>query len=158
MSIGLQITVHGDEEIEKLFARLTSPQFSEMLGYIGGHLESSTNQRFADEKDPLGNAWQEWSEKYARTRHGGQRKLMSGRNASGEPSQNLHRSFSWQIKGGTLVFGTNVTYAAVHQFGSKKKSGRGSGIPARPFLGINDHDRKEIREIVEEFIDELVSG
>lgn len=33
-----------------------------------------------------------------------------------------------------VTVGSDRKYAAVHQFGSSKKSGRGSGIPARPFF------------------------
>ncbi len=33
-----------------------------------------------------------------------------------------------------VAIGTNVPYASVHQHGSKSKTGKGGGIPARPFL------------------------
>ena len=33
--------------------------------------------------------------------------------------------------------GTDRPYAAVHQFGSKKKKGRGSGIPPRPYFPLS---------------------
>lgn len=35
-----------------------------------------------------------------------------------------------------VTIGSDRAYAAVHQLGSRKTSGRGSGIPARPFLPI----------------------
>lgn len=36
-----------------------------------------------------------------------------------------------------VAVGTNVPYAGVHQHGSKKKTGKGGGIPARPFLPVD---------------------
>jgi phage gpG-like protein len=38
----------------------------------------------------------------------------------------------------TVTVGSDRAYAAVHQLGSKKKTGRGSGIPARPFFPVLD--------------------
>lgn len=36
----------------------------------------------------------------------------------------------------SVTVGSPKVYAAVHQFGSNKTAGRGSGIPARPFMPI----------------------
>lgn len=38
-----------------------------------------------------------------------------------------------QVANDSATVGTDRPYAAVHQFGSRKKKGRGSGIPARPY-------------------------
>jgi phage gpG-like protein len=40
-----------------------------------------------------------------------------------------------------VVIGTNVQYAATHQFGRGK-------IPARPFLLVHDEDRREAASIL----------
>ena len=37
----------------------------------------------------------------------------------------------------SVEVGSPKVYAAVHQFGSKKKTGRGSGIPPRPYFPID---------------------
>lgn len=42
----------------------------------------------------------------------------------------------FNLTGSGVIVGTNVKYASVHQNGSKSKSGRGGGIPARPFLPV----------------------
>jgi phage gpG-like protein len=46
-------------------------------------------------------------------------------------------------EGGTLrvVAGTNVAYAAAHQFGAPRR-----GIPARPYLALLDEDIEDIRQ------------
>ena len=52
-------------------------------------------------------------------------------------SKDLWQSlFVGNITNESATVGTPKTYAAVQQFGSKKKEGRGSGIPPRPFMPI----------------------
>lgn len=41
------------------------------------------------------------------------------------------------VTGRYVKVGTDRPYAAVHQFGSKKSKGRGSGIPARPYFPLS---------------------
>lgn len=41
-----------------------------------------------------------------------------------------------EVTSSFVKVGTDRPYAAVHQFGSKKKRGRGSGIPARPYFPL----------------------
>ena len=71
--------------------------------------------------------------------------------------------------------GTNLVYAATHQFGASGRVIRAKNkpylafeyhgrtirkkqvtvnIPARPFLGISDEDRQEIKSLVEEALSE----
>lgn len=74
--------------------------------------------------------------------------------------------------------GTNLVYAAIHQFGGKTKphviraktakalsfNGRfakqvnhpGSNIPARPFLSVTDGDISELKETIEEYIQKVI--
>lgn len=57
-----------------------------------------------------------------------------------------------RLTGDLVMVGTDRAYAAVQQFGSRKKSGRGSGIPARPFfpfIGIGRMTDFAKRRIVE---------
>jgi phage gpG-like protein len=52
-------------------------------------------------------------------------------------SGDLWKSIHSEVVGADAVdVGSPKIYAAVHQFGSKKKSGRGSGIPPRPYFPI----------------------
>ena len=39
-----------------------------------------------------------------------------------------------QTGGGSVSVGSDLPYAAVHQFGSARRKGGGGGIPARPFF------------------------
>jgi phage gpG-like protein len=46
-----------------------------------------------------------------------------------------------------VVIGTNVVYAATHQFGDARR-----GIPARPFLVVQDEDVLELRDLVRRWL------
>jgi phage virion morphogenesis protein len=47
-----------------------------------------------------------------------------------------------------VTIGTNRPYGAIHQFGGQAGRGGTARIPARPFLGANASDRKEIVAIL----------
>jgi phage gpG-like protein len=53
----------------------------------------------------------------------------------------LIRSITYRAMTREVVIGTNVKYAATHQFGRGK-------IPARPFLLVHDEDRREAASIL----------
>ena len=53
-----------------------------------------------------------------------------------------------EMTGTSLEWGTNLNYAAVHQYGYPPRN-----IPARPFLGINDQMSNDIAELVGDFIE-----
>jgi phage virion morphogenesis protein len=44
--------------------------------------------------------------------------------------------------------GTNVVYAAIHQFGGPAGRGRKVNVPARPFLMVQDEDWSGIKDIL----------
>jgi len=109
----------------------------------GALLESSVKRRIDEEKAaPDGGAWAEWSEAYAATRSGRHSLLVADNNLLGSV-QNYSRGPEARV-------GSNLVYAAIHQFGGEagRKSARVT-IPARPYLGISDRDRRDIAELVE---------
>ncbi len=102
----------------------------------GALIESQTRRRIAEEKTgPDGNAWAAWSPEYEATRKSGQSLLMN----EGE----LLDSIAWAVSGDDLEVGSNLVYAATHQFGSEDGT-----IPARPFLGLSADNENELLELV----------
>lgn len=67
-------------------------------------------------------------------------------------SGNLRQSIHMQIQGGESVkIGTPVVYGAIHQLGSAKQTGRGSGVPARPYIPIwRDQLTGQAKEMITE--------
>ena len=144
------MTIQGDEQVERLLATLLKPQWEDLMDQVGATVSAQTVDRIADEKkDSLGNAWEAWSAKYEKTRHGGH-SLLQGNN-------DLLNSINHQVQGRSVEVGSHLVYAAHHQFGSEKTSGRGSGIPARPYLGISDDNRDKLEQVIAEWFTGLLN-
>lgn len=128
--------------IGRLIAGLQNPE--PMLMDLAQAGENQTKRRLTDDKHgPHGEVWPEWSPGYAKTRHGGQSKLES----TGALVDSINAFADRQTAG----WGTNLKYAATHQFGR-------DAIPARPFLGVSESDAQELLDLAEDWLDRLAAG
>lgn len=143
------------EKLDRRARRLSD--LTPLLDEIGGALVAATQQRFEAGQAPDGTPW----ERSRRAIYeGGQTLRDSGR---------LEQSITHRVSADRVAVGTNVIYAAVHQFGATirpkaanalmfKTPGGGFAqvqsvtIPARPFLGMSQGDRAEVGAIVEDFL------
>jgi phage virion morphogenesis protein len=131
--------------------RLSNP--SDVMAEIGEILVRSTQQRFATQSDPDGQPWAPNSP-VTRARKRNPHILTE----NGYLGDGIHA----QMDGSNAVLvGSNRKYAAVQQFGQKKgasgRTRRGApipwgDIPARPFLGISDDDRRDIEETLAAYL------
>ena len=124
------------EGLRRLIAVLDRPRAE--MAEIGSLLESSTLYRFEREREPSGKPWLASARAVA---EGGQTLTDSGR---------LRASITHNVTDGgrAVEVGSNLIYAAIHQFGGQAGRGRKVTIPARPFLGIGRRDRDGILRIV----------
>jgi len=106
---------------------------------IGEALLLSTQQRFSDQVDPDGRPWKPLSDEYRRRKK--HPKILT-------ETTNLRGRIVWQLVLGGVEVGTDVVYAAIHQFGGRAGRELAAEIPARPYLGISAQDRDDIREII----------
>lgn len=73
-------------------------------------------------------------------------------------SGDLRQSIHTQVQGSDSVkIGSPKVYAAVHQLGSRSATGRGGGIPARPFFPVLEdqltgHAKQDIADVVDALI------
>ncbi len=142
---GTHITIDDAQVVNALNALLKqTSDMTPILRDIGEMLDKSHDERFDLEVTPKGDPWEYLSidSTLVRKEQNSDRILTeSGR---------LRASLSYQIENNnTLQFGTNVIYAAVHQFGAQKHSFKGGktpwgDIPARPFLGLSSGDQARI--------------
>ncbi len=111
---------------------------SATMDQIGHYLVASTLRRFERERGPDGKPWLRSARALA---EGGKTLTDTGR---------LRGSIAHTvIDGGHAVeVGSSVIYAAIHQFGGRAGSGRRVTLPARAYLGIDEHDRTNILGIV----------
>ncbi len=122
-----------------------------LLGAVGAELESQTRRRIAEEKEsPEGKPWAAWSEGYARTRHSGHG-LLVGEGA-------LLDSIAYAVSSdGSVVVGSNLVYAAIHQFGGAE-AGKPGLPPARPYLGLSAENTRDVEGVIEGFFEEVLHG
>lgn len=109
---------------------------------IGAVLESSVKRRIADEKAaPDGTPWAPWSDRHGATRRTGQ-SILRGEGDLLDSIQALTSAAEVQV-------GSNLVYAAIHQFGGDDV---GKPIPARPYLGLSGEDERDIRDLAADFL------
>ena len=56
----------------------------------------------------------------------------------------------------TALVGTNMVYAAIHQFGGWAGRNRKVYIPARPFLQLTNEDKQDLMDDVQDYFAQLV--
>lgn len=124
-------------------------------------LRDSTLERFRQGREPEGRRWKT----SIRAANEGGRTLIQ--------SAQLRNSIHARSDASGFAIGTNVKYAATHQFGEPGRTIRARRkkalrfqinghwiskkqvriqIPARPFLGLSDEDMQEIKGTIEDFI------
>jgi phage virion morphogenesis protein len=113
------------------------PAFAE----IGSMLQTSAEQRIENEgPGPQGEAWPALSAATVAKR-GEDAKMLRDQG-------HLYASLTYTADRFSVAVGSNKVYAAIQQLGGKAGRGRKVQIPARPYVGISDDDRKEIGEIL----------
>ena len=133
----IQIEILGLDTIDRQLQQLMSVNKTRALEEIGQYVTSEVQQRFARSEDHEGRAWQ------------------SLRYRVGKPLVDtgvLRSSITHRILNGHSVeIGTNVTYAAIHNYGGRAGRGRRVSIPKREFMGISDDNEREIIEIANKY-------
>lgn len=116
MSEFVKVTV-DDTKLRLSFSRLVEGMKpAKVLKIAGEVMRGSIERTFKEEGSPAGS-WPPRAEstkrRYKGKSAGHNRLIMSGR---------LKNSISYKVEGSRLSIGTNLKYAAVHQFGSKGSS------------------------------------
>lgn len=158
------ISIRIEDETNQLLKRLDDMNVDKagVMNAIAEGLRTSTIERFQAQETPEGTKWKpsiramETGEKTLIRTHALSTKIYANANSTG------------------LAVGTNLEYAATHQFGDERTIRAKNGkylkfkvgdrfvskpsvrvtIPARPFLGISERDDEEIKEILEDIVKE----
>lgn len=124
---------------------------------IGEYLAGSSQDRFGSQTAPDGSAWTPLSKWYRDGKSANQDKILTLRGY-------LRSSVHWQVMPDQVLVGSNLEYAAIHQFGgiirpkqakALKVGGRVVSqvkIPARPYLGISTDDATESEALVADYL------
>jgi len=126
----IAIQVNGIQEAIRHLQQLsqTAQNLTPIHRHIGNILENSIEQSFEDEKSPFGQVWAPSKKSQGKTL-----------TASGT----LSASFTSNADRRGVSVGTNLPYAAVHQFGGRAGRNRSITLPARPFLPVENGELEE---------------
>lgn len=80
---------------------------------IGEYLMISHRQRFDNQTSPDGTPWAPLSPRYLKVKKRNKNKILV-------LDDNLNKSLRPQVYDNELLFGTNLPYAAIHQFGGER--------------------------------------
>ncbi len=156
-----------DTDVRDAFARLRAlaADPAPLLAAMGAGLVRSVRDRFVAEQDPEGNQWAPLLPAYAAEKEGPGILRESG---------DLRRSITPEVQGAELVVGTNLIYAAVHQFGATIKPknapalifrigdrltwARQVTIPARPYLGFSHSDETMLVDVASDYMAHALDG
>jgi len=136
------------EALQRAGADLRRP-----LTEIGEYLVSQTTERFREGRGPDGEPWPQ------SRRAAEQTKVRDGVLVSGKTLVNfghLRDSITYRAGPSSVEIGSNLVYAAIHQFGGRAGRGKRLTLPARPFLGINQEDEQEIGRILTDHLAEAL--
>jgi phage virion morphogenesis protein len=131
----------------------------DQLGQLG--TDAAQNRIYSQGPGPAGEIWPKLNKDYAASIKGGPMLQRSG---------GLYQSLQQEVIGDDAVLvGSNMQYAAVHQFGAKI-TGKGGGnlvfnigarkvfvksvtIPARPYLGFSDAEIADAHTTLSQWIE-----
>lgn len=143
---------------------------AELMDPIGSALRDNVIDRFETGRAPDGTAW---PKSRRATQQGGKTLVDSAR---------LRNSMTYEAGAGEVTVGTNVIYAAIHQFGGVIKAKTAKGLsftvpgfaaeggqedfvnvqsvtmPPRPFVGIGPEDEASIVDMFEAWLFTPIGG
>lgn len=128
-----------------------------LFSHIGEILLDIHEARFNAQESPDGVPWQSLSPWYQESKPKQKDKILT-------LDGTLRSTLRWQIEGNTLLFGTNLVYGAIQQYGGTIKPVTAKAlnvggrpvkqvvIPARPWLGISAQDKLLLVDVVREHL------
>lgn len=148
-----QIEIDDESILRRLgYLLRATNDLTPLMEAIAGVLSGEAKQAFEEERSPKGDGWAELSEVTVALREKSGHVPINILQRSGR----LAESISAQVTPNSVTVGTNVIYAAVQQFGATKRKFKGvapwGDIPPRPFLGLSDEGRDEIRELCVRYV------
>ncbi len=143
MAVAIKVEQQLSKQMFDALQKLQNLQLKKPLEAIGKEVVSQTEERITNEQSaPDGTPWAGWSGSYkeykAKKQDGG---------AFLDASGALIDSLDYQATSDEVLVGSNLVYAATHQFGDESRN-----IEARPFLGISQQNEKELLKVMNDAI------
>jgi len=137
---GIVYAEYDNAEFQAILDALSKaamPDMKAIADFAGGELAYISEKAFEKEKDPVTE--KNWEPLKSPNKSG---KILQGK------PYHLKRSLIWEsFPDGSVVFGSNVEYARVHQQGGQAGRDLKANIPARPYMGVTkDFDRRILND------------
>ena len=151
--------------LRRVFAalRAAGAEPKEALDAVGRVLVGNTQMHFEDGAGPGGVPWQQSL----------RAKLFGGQTL--KDSARLQGSITHEVEDKAVVWGTNVVYAGIHQTGGTIVPKNGKALvfkgpdgrpvfvkkvvmPARPFIGFDEVDREDVRDVLVDVLSRVVGA
>lgn len=140
----IQVKLTGQAELVATLNQMmkNSSDLTPALSQIGEYLQASHHARFQLEVAPDGTPWEPLAPETIKRKKGEDRILQD--------KGYLRDQLSYETTLNQLLFGSNLEYAATHQFGREE-----GGIVQREFLGLTSgpwNDGEEILAILQDHL------
>lgn len=154
MSVGMVVTLSGWDELQGMIARFVHADHGELLDDLGGAMVEQTHERLRDTKEsPDGDPWEDLTDAWVVRKKKGWNGTPGSSGGLLDFQGDLNDSIQWLVDGGSVEVGSNVEYAATHQFGDDER-----GIPARPYLGLSGDNEDALVSLTENWLHGLAEG
>lgn len=149
MSAAIQFDLSDLKRVNRKLGALAQMDTRGLMDAVGLEVESQTQLRISEHGPaPDGSAWEPWADDYAAQRppKGGLLEL------GGDLRETI--TYAVGVHGSFVDVGSNLPYAAIHQFGGKPGMAPGpAAIPARPYLGLSTENESDVRVVVNDWLD-----
>ena len=133
---------YGNAEFQAILDALSKaamPDLKAIADFAGAELGYISRKAFENEKDPVDE--KNWEPLKKPRPDGSTNPIL---HPNGQEHGQLYRSLIWEsFPDGSVVYGSNVIYARIHQKGGEAGKDKKANIPARPYMGVpKDFDRR----------------
>lgn len=135
-----------NEQLGEAYRRLGGDLTPLMKG-IGMLVEGSTRERFSTKTAPDGTSWDNLKPSTVTAKNGRGGILVD--------RGDLMRSITNHATAVSITVGTDRPYGKYHQTGTKNSDGS-ERMAARAYLGLSDDDYPDIRELINDFMEDLL--
>jgi len=139
---GIVKAEYDESEFQAILDALSKaamPDLKAIAEFAGGELDYISKKAFEHEKNPVEE--KKWEPLKKPRPDGSTNPIL---NYGGQ----LKRSLMFEaFPDGSVIFGSNMVYARIHQEGGQAGRGKKSFIPARPYMGVpKDFDRRILND------------
>jgi len=140
--VGIVKAEYNESEFQAIIDALSKasmPDLKAVADFAGGELAYISEKAFENEKDPVTEI--KWKDLEKPRPDGSTKPIL---NYGGQ----LKRSLTWEsFPDGSVIFGSNMEYARIHQLGGQAGKNKSADITARPYLGVTkDFDRRILND------------